>query len=183
MSIQSKKGKPTRDDPRSPLLPKPGEKRITNTKDLRARIASMPSKVQGHMVAHMGNRHTFIIPKSDGAFPEGVIACVRDRKGLLGYYKDGASIRIDAECLADVKDGDAEAAAEADANAKRRKAEAEEAEARKREAQRKAQEAEARKREAQRKAQEAEAKAKADAAKKADAEAKKGDKPTAPPKK
>lgn len=92
---------PNGDNPKSPLLPQAGEERLTG-KVLGEAVDALPEAVAKHIRAHVLNGETFIVPGKGGAFPKGVVAVVRDRKGLLGWDADGAGKRLDAPNLAAV---------------------------------------------------------------------------------
>lgn len=65
-------------------------------------LAALPEPVQPLVRAHLAAGEPFIAPADDGAYPRGIVAAVRDRRGLIGWHKDGAGRRIPGT-LADVK--------------------------------------------------------------------------------
>jgi len=65
-------------------------------------LRSLPDPVKKHVLAHGSNGFPPILPDDGGKMPTGVVVCVRDRKGLIGYAKDGAGARLKQATLAEV---------------------------------------------------------------------------------
>lgn len=92
--------------PKNPLAPQSGEVQpvlFDGDANPTKFLNDLPPKVKKHVLAHGGNGFPPIMPNDEGKMPAGVVVCVRDRKGLIGYAKDGAGARLSQANLAAVK--------------------------------------------------------------------------------
>ena len=92
--------------PKNPLAPQSGEvqpRLFDEDANPTKFLNDLPQPVKKHVLAHGGNGFPPIMPDEDGKMPAGVVVCVRDRKGLIGYAKDGAGARLSQANLAAVK--------------------------------------------------------------------------------
>lgn len=82
-----------------PKKPQAGERAPTQEE-----LDSFGMRVSSIVEIHSSNGNQIILADEDGKMPAGVVICVRDRSGLIGYAKDGAGSRIPGN-LADVAGG------------------------------------------------------------------------------